>query len=175
MFLRRGTRQDAFRRASLRIGPTLIATQCDARSSVRREPSTIVPVVKTLLSSRRTIVFPEGALPFALLSLLRISAPSAVSHWSTTISYESELRRWSGRTYLGRLCSPVRGTGREIRVSRPEASRGRRTHLGRPEVERRFGDSDHLSKPGEPRTGKREKAELTFILTRSVSLRSNSR
>lgn len=92
------------------VEPTLIATQCEARSSVKSEPSTIVPVVKTLLSSRRTIVFPEGALPFALLSFVRISAPRAVSHWSTAISNESELAKWSEKTYLARPCSPVRET-----------------------------------------------------------------
>lgn len=63
-------------------------------SSVSMVPSTMVPLVRTLLSSRRTISLPFACfvtplpLPLAappafLSSLLRISAPSAVSHWST--------------------------------------------------------------------------------------------
>lgn len=64
-----------------------MATQWLLKSSVSIEPSTMVPEVRTLLSSRRTIVFPEGVLavvlPLALPSFARISAPRAVSHWST--------------------------------------------------------------------------------------------
>lgn len=59
---------------------TLIATQCDARSSVNIDPSTIVPFVNTVFNSRRTIPFPFAAAAFPFVSLTRISAPSAVSH-----------------------------------------------------------------------------------------------